>query len=125
MARLVEYTHDPVPQVVWDLSLWNYNGSQPANGGFYVYRSYRIPDLYAHPAEAVANIMITQQEQAAYLEFSADPTFSYVIQASTDLQHWTTIGSAEEEDEAGDFGFDDLSAFQFTDRFYRVVTVAQ
>jgi arylsulfate sulfotransferase len=125
MARIVEYTHDPVPQVVWDLSLWNYNGSQPVNGGFYVYRSYRIPDLYAHPAEPVANIIITQQEQVASLEFTADPTFSYVIQASTDLQHWTTIGSAVEEDDAGDFGFDDLTASQFTDRFYRVVTVAQ
>ncbi len=125
MARIVEYTHDPVPQVVWDLSLWNYNGPMPLNGGYYVYRSYRIPDLYAHPAEPVANIQVSQQDQTFYLGFTADPTFSYVIQASTDLQNWTTIGSAIEEDDTGDFGFDDLTASQYADRFYRVVTVTQ
>lgn len=125
MARIVEYTHDPVPQVVWDLSLWNYNGPQPANGGFYVYRSYRIPDLYAHPAEPVAHINMTLRNQVASLEFSADPTFNYAIQAASDLQNWTTIGYAVEEDDAGDFGFDDLSASQFADRFYRVVTAGR
>lgn len=125
MARIIEYTHDPVPQVVWDLSLWNYDGPRPKNGGFYVYRSHRIPDLYAHPAEPVANVILALQDQTASLKFSADPTFSYEIQASSDLQNWRTIGYAEEEDDAGDFDFDDLSATEFADRFYRVVTLTQ
>lgn len=125
MARIVEYTHDPTPQVVFDLSIWDYTNSVPSNGGYYVYRSHRIPDLYAHPAEPVADLMITQQDEAASLEFTADPTFDYEVQASTDLQSWTTIGSAVEEDDTGDFGFDDLDADQFSSRFYRVVTVSQ
>ncbi|MGH7941108.1 MAG: aryl-sulfate sulfotransferase [Limisphaerales bacterium] len=123
MARIVEYTHDPVPQVVWDLSVWNYDGPQPNSGGFYVYRSHRIPDLYAHPAEPVNNIVITRENQLAYLGFAADPTYSYVVQASTDLQNWTTVGAAVEEDGNGDFGFDDLTTSKYAARFYRVVTV--
>jgi arylsulfate sulfotransferase len=125
MARIVEYTHEPVPQVVWDLSIWNYNGPQPANGGFLVYRSHRIPDLYAHIAAPVSNIVFTVQNQTSSLEFSADPTFTYEIQASSDLENWTTIGTAYEEDDAGDFDFDDLGAYQFAGRFYRVVTATQ
>ena len=125
MARIVEYTHEPVPQVVFDLSFWNYNGPQPADGGFYVYQGHRIPDLYAHPAEPVANIVFTVQNQIASLDFTADPTFSYQIQASSDLKTWTTIGAAVQEDDAGDFNFDDLVADEFANRFYRVVTVTQ
>lgn len=125
MARIVEYTHTTPSQVVFDLAMWNYDATEPANGGFYVYRSHRIPDLYGHPAEPVANLMITWQNNMPYLEFSADPTLSYEVQASSDLMTWTNIGSAVEEDDAGDFGFADLPSNQFTDRFYRVVTVAQ
>lgn len=122
MSRIVEYTHDPVPQVVFDLSVWDYQSPPRENTGYEVYRSHRIPDLYAHPAEPVTNIIISEQDPAASLEFSADPTYTYVIQASTDLETWTNIGSAVEEDEAGDFDFDDLGASEFTNRFYRVVT---
>lgn len=133
MARIVEYTHDPVPQVVFDLALWNYDATEPANGGFYVYRSHRIPDLYGHPAEPVGNMIISQlnhgaltpQDHTPYLEFAADPTFTYEIQASSDLKTWTTIGFAVQEDEFGDFGFSDLTAAQYSTRFYRVVTVTQ
>ena len=56
------------------------------------------------------------------LEFSADPTHNYLIQASTDLMNWTTIGSPLQDGGAGDYDFQDLSAGQFTTRFYRVVT---
>lgn len=120
MARIVEYTHDPVPQVVFDLSFWN--GGNNGNLGYYCYRSHRIPDLYAHPAEPASNFVITDQNQTPRLEFSADPTHDYVIQASTDLINWTSIGSAIQEEGVGDFDFDDLDAGQFATRFYRVVT---
>jgi len=121
MARIVEYTHDLVPQVVFDLSFWFY-GITPKGDGYYCYRSHRIPDLYAHPAEPVTNLVLSDQDQTPRLEFSADPTHSYVIQASTDLTNWTTIGSAMQEETVGGFYFDDLQADQFADRFYRVLT---
>ena len=131
MARIVEYTHDPVPQVVFDLSFWFY-GVTPTGYGYSCYRSERIPDLYAHPAKPVTDLAIypsepvTAQAQGGryapmHLEFSADPTFSYEVQASTDLTNWITVGTAVQNGGPGDFGFDDLSASQFTTRFYRVI----
>jgi len=122
MARIVEYTHDPVPQVVFDLSFYDYANTSGAYLGYYCYRSYRIPDLYAHPAAPVANLMIDGQTQTPRLEFSADPTHDYVIQASTDLINWTNIGSASPGELIGDFEFDDLAAGEFDSRFYRVIT---
>lgn len=132
MARIVEYTHDPVPQVVFDLSFWFY-GTAPSGYGFYCYRSHRISDLYAHPAEPVTDLAIYPPNSVAaqvggggnramQLEFSADPTFNYEVQSSTDLTNWTTIGTAWPDGGPGNFEFNDLSASQFTTRFYRVVT---
>ncbi len=122
MARIVEYTHDPVPQVVFDLSFWDYTNTAKSYLGYYCYRSHRISDLYGHPAKPVTNLVLGDQTQTPRLEFSADPTHSYVIQASTDLKNWTTIGSAMQGETVGGFYFDDLQADQFADRFYRVVT---
>jgi arylsulfate sulfotransferase len=118
MVRIMEYTHDPVPQVVFDVSFFDDNNPD----GFLCYRAYQIPDLYAHPSVPVANLTVSQANQIPLLEFSADPTLSYVIQASTDLTNWTTIGAPIEEDYVGDFDFEDLDASQFPARFYRVVT---
>jgi len=122
MARIVEFTHDPAPQVVFDLSFWDYDNTSPGYLGYYCYRSHRIPDLYAHPLEPVANIVLDDQSSAPRLEFSADPAHDYVIQASTDLINWTTIGSALPGGGTGDFYFDDLGAGESSARFYRVVT---
>jgi hypothetical protein len=122
MARIVEYTHDPTPQVVFDVAFWFYGANTPTGYGFFCYRSHRIPDLYAHPAEPVADLTINQEDPSPVLEFSADPTHSYLIQASTDLQNWMTIGTPVQEGGIGDFDFEDLNASQFTTRFYRIVT---
>jgi hypothetical protein len=82
----------------------------------------RIPDLYAHPANPVTDLVVIEEGETARLEFSADPTQIYDIQGSTDSTNWTTIGTAVQEGGAGDFEFDDLSASSFIARFYRVVT---
>jgi len=58
MSRLVEYTHDPVPQVVFDLSFFDYTNTSASYKGYSCYRSYRIHDLYAHPAVPVADLAI-------------------------------------------------------------------
>ena len=122
MVRLIEYTHDPVPQVVFDLSFFDYTNKSPSYLGYFMYRSTRIPDLYVHPVVPVTNFVLNNENNIPCLDFSADPTLNYVVQASTDLKNWTTIGSATQTDGIGDFEFDDLNGGQFPSRFYRVVS---
>jgi arylsulfate sulfotransferase len=122
MVRIEEYTHDPVPQVAFDLSFFDYDNTSSDYAGYFCYRAEWVSDLYPHPAEPVNDLVMSRVEQIPILEFSADPTHNYLIQASTDLTHWTTIGTPVQDGSAGDYYFDDLDASQFTTRFYRVVT---
>lgn len=122
MVRIEEYTHDPVPQVVFDLSFFDYNNTNTDYAGYFCYRAESISDLYAHPAEPVADLDVLDTNQVPHLVFAADPTQTYLIQASTDLVNWTTIGTAIQNGSAGNFYFDDLDASEYAARFYRVVT---
>jgi arylsulfate sulfotransferase len=122
MVRFMEYTHDPVPQVVFDVSFFNPTNNAPTYMGYICYRAYQIPDLYVHPAEPVADLTVYDPHQIPILEFSADPARNYLVQASTDLITWTTIGTPVQEGGIGDYDFEDLNANRFTTRFYRVVT---
>ncbi len=122
MVRIREMTHDPVPEVVFDYSIFDYTNTSTGYLGNFVYRSDRIPDLYAHPANPVTDLAVRNANKIPRLEFSADPARSYVIEASTDLMNWTAIGAAVQDEGPGEFDFSDLSASQFNARFYRVVT---
>jgi hypothetical protein len=122
MARIIEYTHDPIPQKVFDVSVFDAANTNSSYSGYLVYRARRIPDLYPHPAAPVADLVVTNQTTMPHLEFSADPARSYVVQASTDLTTWTTLGAPVEGEEAGTFDYFDLNASQFSARYYRVVT---
>ncbi len=88
MVRIQEVTHDENPQVVFDLSIFDYNNSDPGYLGYWAYRSYRVPDLYAHPARPVADLNVEYDGEAARLTFSADPARTYLVEASTDLAQW-------------------------------------
>jgi hypothetical protein len=84
---------------------------------------HRIADLYAHPAQAVADLSVTYENGAPRLEFSADDARSYLIEASTNLADWAAIGVAVESvPQSGDFSFEDAQSLQFPVRYYRVVT---
>jgi len=122
MVRIKELTHDPIPEVVFDLSFFDYGNTSANYLGYFCYRSDRIPDLYAHPANPVNNLVVDCETKTPRLEFSADPARTYVVEASTDLKNWTTIGTAVEEGGVGNFDFSDLNASRFMTRFYRVVT---
>jgi arylsulfate sulfotransferase len=122
MVRIIEYTHDPVPQVVFDLSFFDYGNTSSSYLGYFCYRSTRIPDLYSHPALPVTDLFVNDVNNLPRLEFSADPARTYIVQASTDLANWTVIGSAVEEGGVGNFEFNDLNAGNFKSRFYRIVT---
>jgi len=121
MVRIQEVTHDPNPQVVFDLSIFDYSNLSSNYLGNWVYRSHRVPDLYAHPAMPVTDLTISYDGEAAHLEFSADPARTYVIEASTDLQQWTQLGTAEPW-ERGSYDFYDTDSKNAAGRFYRVLT---
>ena len=88
-----------------------------------IYRSHRIPDLYAHPAKPVADLSVTCEDGPALLEFSADDTRTYVVEASTNLVDWEAIGVAsEDEEQRGDFSFEDDKVGGSSACYYRVVT---
>ena len=106
----------------FDLSFFDYGNTSPSYLGYTCYRACQIPDLYPHPAEPVTDLAIGDQNQLPVLEFSADPTLSYILQGSTDLTNWTTLGTPVQAGGIGDYDFEDLNASQFTTRFYRVVT---
>ena len=93
LARLIEYTHDPIPQKVFDVSVFDAANTNANYLGYLVYRAQRIPDLYPHPAEPVGDLVVTDENQLPYLAFSADPSRSYLVQASTDLQDVDHAGS--------------------------------
>jgi arylsulfate sulfotransferase len=122
MARIREVTRGSAPEVVFDLSFFDYTNRSPSYTGCYIYRSERIPDLYPHPVRAVADLAVHYVNQTPHLEFSADPALACFIQASTNLTFWTTIGTPVPEGGVGCFDFDDADADQFATRFYRVVT---
>ena len=122
MVRIKEFTHDSVPQVVFDLSFWLSGYQGTTYKGYFAYRSHRIADLYPHPLAAVADLTVQYENGIPHLEFSGDPTLTYAIQASTDLVDWTVIGTPVAGNVAGEFDFFDLAANPLNATYYRVVT---
>jgi arylsulfate sulfotransferase len=122
MVRIKEYTHNAVPQVVFDLSFFDESNTNSNYSGNTCYRAYQLPDLYPHPVEPVADLAVTESNDVPVLEFSGDPANSYLVQASTNLMNWTAVGTAVESTNAGEYNFPDPQADQFTSRFYRVLT---
>jgi arylsulfate sulfotransferase len=123
IVRIKEVTHQLNPSVVFDLELSDpSNNANTNSAGFYVYRSHRIPDLYSHLANPVANLTVQIQEAQAVLQFTADPALTYVVQSSDDLVNWDEIGVASPDDANGDFSFQDEDTDAFSVHFYRVLT---
>lgn len=123
MVRIQEVTHDPVPEVVFDLEFFDPSNTDTNYVGFSCYRSDRIPDLYAHLPEPVEDLALQYVSGIPLLTFSADATRTYHVQSSTDMKHWQELGEASLEDADGDFAYVDLDASASTPRFYRVVTM--
>jgi hypothetical protein len=123
MTRITEVTHDAVPQIVFDLAISMYANTDTPYKSCSVYRSHRIPDLYAHPAQPVVDLSVAYSTGTPVLEFSEDDTRTYLIEASTNLLDWGTVGVASEgELQSGVFSFEDDLASQSLARYYRVVT---
>jgi hypothetical protein len=121
MARIIEYTHEPVAKPVFDLAFFDYNNTSPSYMGCLCYRSYRIPDLYPHPAMPIADLSVTMSAAGPWLQFSADPTRTYTVEAATDAQNWQPIGTPTPGPQTDSFVFLDSSGTSAM-RFYRVVS---
>jgi hypothetical protein len=121
MVRIKEVTHEQPAEVVFDLALFDYNNVTTNYLGCFAYRSHRMPDLYSHPAKAVTDLNIKDDGGFPHLQFSADPARTYTIEASTDLEDWSEIGTAE-GDEGGNYDFVDTDLESATARYYRVAT---
>ena len=122
MVRIKEYTHDAEPEVVFDLSLWDYSNVSSSYLGNFVYRSDRIPDLYPHPAKPVTSLVVDVTNSTPHLMFSADPVRSYRLEASINTVDWTDLGTVSPAPDTGDYDFVDSDACQYGARFYRIVT---
>jgi arylsulfate sulfotransferase len=122
MVRIKEVTHEANPSVVFDLEIFDPSNTNANYAGCEVYRSYRIPDLYAHPAVPVPDLTIQIQGGLPLLQFTADPMLNYVVQASSDLINWSEIGLPLADDDTGDFSFIDNASDGLSTRYYRLVT---
>ncbi|MCX6927133.1 MAG: aryl-sulfate sulfotransferase, partial [Verrucomicrobia bacterium] len=121
MVRIKEVTHDQPPEVVMDISIFDYYNTSSTYHGYYAYRSHRVPDLYGHPARAVADLTVNYAGGAPHLQFSGDPVRTYVIETSDDLEHWIEIATAE-PGEGGNYEFTDSESGDTPNRYYRVET---
>jgi arylsulfate sulfotransferase len=119
MARIKEVTHTENPEVVFDLAIFDYDNVSPTYRGNWVYRCYRIPDLYGHMPVPVSDLSISMINNKPMLQFSGDPARSYSIQASRDLKDWSEIGPAQ-PNAAGEYSFTDATAA--AGNYYRVIT---
>ena len=123
IVRITEVTHDATPEIVFDLEVSEFDNPGSPVKDCTAYRAQRIPDLYAHPAMPVADLSVTYDNGVPLLQFSADDTRAYVIEASTNLVDWNTLGLAlEDEQQGGDYYFEDDQPGELPARYYRVVT---
>jgi hypothetical protein len=122
MVRIIEYTHDPVPEVVFDLSFFDTSNKSSDYQGYLCYRSDRIHDLYAHPASPVTDLLVVAQGGGMRLLFSGDPVRTYSLESSTDLATWAPVPTAVQDGATGEFSFELANTKDVRGRFYRVVT---
>jgi hypothetical protein len=121
MLRIKEVTHDPLPEVVFDLSFFDYNNPNGVFAGYFAYRSHRIPDLYSTLPAPVEDLSVDLVDGAAILQFSGNQANTYTVQASTDLSQWNSIGEAEDTG-GGNYILADFYDSAAAAQFYRVLS---
>ncbi|HWD18723.1 MAG TPA: aryl-sulfate sulfotransferase [Verrucomicrobiae bacterium] len=122
MVRIKEVTHDADPSVVFDLEIFDPTNHSPTYAGNLVYRSYRVPDLYTHPATPVTDLTFNVIGGKLVLRFTADPARSYSIESSDDLNTWTPAGVPTPDDDIGDYSYLPGANGSPPAQFYRVIT---
>jgi len=102
MVRLKEVTHEANPNVVFDLEFFDPDNTNADYGGYQIYRSRRVPDLYGHPAVPVPALTLQMQSGQPLLQFTQIRVF-IPVQVSTNLVNWRDLGAAEADDANGEF----------------------
>jgi hypothetical protein len=125
MARIKEVTYGDNPEVVFDLSLFDYNNTSSSYRGNYVYRAYRIADFYPHPAEPVTDLDVKVENGITHVRFSADPFRTYKIETARSLagiETWTPLATAQ-LDADGNCDYQEQGPPEFEEeRYFRVLT---
>jgi len=121
MLRIQEVTHDENAEVVFDLACFDYTNKSTGYRGTAGYRSHRIADLYGHLPKPVEDLALLRQEDQAWLQFSADPTRTYVAETSTNLVDWTELGTPVDNGD-GNFIFESETLTGPSSTFYRIAT---
>jgi len=75
--------------------------------------------LVVNPSGSQFTSVRYQANGAVRLQFTAPAGLTYLIEASSDLVHWESIGQAEAQPD-GTFAFEDVNAGEYPWRYYRV-----
>jgi arylsulfate sulfotransferase len=119
MLRIKEVTHDPAPEVVFDLAFFDYTDHTSTYKGCFAYRSHRIPDLYAHPPKPVEDLTVECNSHHATLLFSGDEARTYLVEESEDLTNWEDLGLATSLGD-GNYTYEEEKSEET--QFFRVMT---
>jgi hypothetical protein len=121
MLRIKEVTHDALPEVVFDLSFFNYGNTNRSYLGNYAYRSHRIPDLYSTLPAPVEDLTVQFDDGEAVLQFSGNVANTYTVQSSIDLSTWVSLGNPADTG-SGNYEFTDIYGSAAPAQFYRVLS---
>jgi hypothetical protein len=110
MTRIIEVTHEGIPEVVFDIALFDDENQSPDYGGITSYRARRIPDLYpisvgVMSAAATAGTMT--------VVWNAVPDYTYRLSSSDDLLAWDPLLTLVATNATMTAELDLASAYQF------------
>jgi len=85
MTRIIEVTHDAIPEVVFDIAVFDFGNENPEYEGVTSYRARRIPDLYP---TSVGVMSVSSSVRKMSVAWNAAPGYTYRISTSEDLVAW-------------------------------------
>ena len=125
----VNTTNTPIAIDVGTNTVWTVSGLHEGDTNYFVVTAYDASHVESPPSNGtyfyvhgvIGMGARAQARQAAALNFPVAPGHTYQVQASTDLQRWTTIWQTTSVTNAW-VQFHDPSAVNLRSRFYRTVT---
>jgi hypothetical protein len=110
MTRIIEVTHDPVPEVVFDIAVFDDANRDSNYGGVTSYRARRIADFYS---TSVGVSSVSPSTGALTLVWNAVPEYTYELSTSKDLVAWETVATLVATNQTMTAGLDLAETNQF------------